>query len=142
METPDTPAAMNRGTTSAGLEKAPGVDSPPRARGQAVPALVVGVMSVAVFMSALDQTVVVTALVRMIGDLGVPITALDRATWIVSGYLLGYVIVMPLMGRVADLYGRRRIFLLCLAIFGLASLTCALANPTILEKFGASLSFQ
>jgi MFS family permease len=66
----------------------------------------------------------------MIGDLGVPITALDRAAWIVSGYLLGYVIVMPLMGRVADIYGRRRIFLLCLGIFALGSALTALA-PTL-----------
>jgi MFS family permease len=85
------------------------------------------VVALAVFLTALDQTVVVTALVKMIGDLGVPVTALDRAAWIVSGYLLGYVIVMPLMGRVADIYGRRRIFLVCLSIFALGSALTALA---------------
>ncbi len=86
-----------------------------------------GVVCVAVFLTALDQTVVVTALPAMIGDVGVPITQPDRAAWIVSGYLLGYVIAMPLMGRVSDIFGRRRIFAICLVIFGLGSLICALS---------------
>src|SRR5215467_4562771 len=68
------------------------------------------VLSVAVFLTALDQTVVVTALPKMIGDIGVSLNELDRAAWIVSGYLLGYVIAMPLMGRVADVFGRWRVF--------------------------------
>lgn len=128
MEAPETPNAASRETTSAGT--APGGNSPQRARGSSATALAVALVSVAVFITALDQTVVVTALVKMIGDLGVPITALDRATWIVSGYLLGYVIVMPLMGRVADIYGRRRVFLLCLGIFALGSALTAL-SPTL-----------
>jgi MFS family permease len=82
---------------------------------------------IAVFFTTLDQTVVVTALPQIITDLHVPITQLDHAAWIVSAYLLGFVVVMPLMGRVSDIYGRRRIFLLCLTIFGLGSLLCALA---------------
>jgi len=89
--------------------------------------LALGVVCVAVFLTALDQTVVVTALVAMIDDVGVPTTQPDRAAWIVSGYLLGYVIAMPLMGRISDIFGRRRIFVICLIIFGLGSLGCALA---------------
>lgn len=81
----------------------------------------------AVFVTALDQTVVVTALPQIITDLQIPITQLDHAAWIISAYLLGFVVAMPLMGRVSDIYGRRRIFHLCLAIFGLGSLFCAIA---------------
>src|SRR5947208_10393075 len=81
----------------------------------------------AVFLTALDQTVVVTALPQIITDLQIPIVQFDHAAWIVSGYLLGYVIAMQLMGRVADMYGRRRDFILCLCIFALGSLFCGLA---------------
>ncbi len=81
----------------------------------------------AVFLTALDQTVVVTALPKIITDLQIPPEQLDRAAWIVSGYLLGYVIAIPLMGRVSDMYGRRRIFIICLGIFAFGSLFCGLA---------------
>ena len=110
--------------------------------GRSAATLALVVACVAVFITALDQTVVVTALQPIMNDLQVPSEQIDQAAWIVSGYLLGYVIVMPLMGRVSDMYGRRRIFLLCLTIFGLASLACALANPTFLDHFGFSLSSQ
>ena len=82
---------------------------------------------VSVFFTALDQTVVVTALEQVRNDLQIPFTQLDHVSWIVSAYLLGFVVAMPLMGRVSDLYGRRRIFLLCLSIFGIGSLLCAVA---------------
>ena len=110
--------------------------------GRSVALLALVVACAAVFVTALDQTVVVTALQPIMNDLFIPPTNLDQAAWIVSGYLLGYVIVMPLMGRISDMYGRRRIFLLCLTIFGLASLACALANPAILGSFGFSTHSQ
>jgi MFS family permease len=80
-----------------------------------------------VFLTALDQTVVVTALPKIIIDLSITIQQLDRAAWIVSGYLLGFIIAMPLMGRISDMYGRRAVFLICLGIFAIGSLFCGLA---------------
>ena len=92
--------------------------------------------SIAVFLTALDQTVVVTALPQIVTDLSIPINQIDRAAWIISAYLLGYVIVMPLMGRISDLYGRRRILLLCLIIFATGSLFCGLAPVIGNTDFG------
>jgi MFS family permease len=101
----------------------------------------------AVFLTALDQTVVVTVLPNIINDLQIPLQQLDRAAWIISAYLLGYVIAMPLMGRISDLYGRRLVFVICLSIFGAASLCCGLAtflgssvDLTFLQHFGLNVS--
>lgn len=102
-------------------------NSPLPHRANHAAALALLAASIAVFLTALDQTVVVTALPQIVTDLSIPINQIDRAAWIISGYLLGYVIVMPLMGRVSDLYGRRCILLLCLGIFALGSLLCGLA---------------
>jgi MFS family permease len=97
----------------------------PGDRKRALAALTVACASV--FLTSMDQTVVVTALPQIITDLQIPITQLARASWIISAYLLGFVVAMPLMGRVSDIYGRRRIFNLCLVIFGIGSILCGLA---------------
>jgi EmrB/QacA subfamily drug resistance transporter len=95
------------------------------------------VVCIAVFFTAMDQTVVVTALPKMFPDLQLAYTQLDHAAWIISAYLLGFVVAMPLMGRVSDIYGRRRIFLLCLTIFGVGSIFCGLA-PVMANIFDIS----
>ncbi len=83
---------------------------------------------VGVFLAALDQTVVVTALPAIMMDTGVPLTKLDQAAWIVSGYLLGYTVAMPFMGRLADVYGYVRLYLVALLLFGAGSALVALSN--------------
>jgi MFS family permease len=105
----------------------PGNAVGPAEKRLAIAALLVACASV--FITSMDETVVVTALPKIIADPGIniPITQLDHAAWIVSAYLLGFVIAMPLMGRVSDIFGRRRIMLLCLSIFGLGSVLCALS---------------
>ncbi|MBI2955426.1 MAG: MFS transporter [Chloroflexi bacterium] len=80
-----------------------------------------------IFLAALDQTVVVTALPGMILDLQIPITKLNEAAWIVTAYLLGYTVAMPLFGQVSDVYGHRLVYLLALGVFGVGSLLCAVA---------------
>ena len=122
--------------------------SPDGQRSQRAAQLAMLAAYAAVFLTALDLTVVVTALPQITNDLQIPDTQLDKAAWIVSGYLLGYVIVMPLMGRISDLYGRRRVFLICLTVFALGSLGCAqassLANTydvSFLQNFGIDTSY-
>lgn len=85
-------------------------------------------LALAIFIAALDQTVVVTALPSIITDLEIPFTKLNQAAWIVTGYLLGYTVAMPLFGRVSDLYGRRRTYVLCTLLFVIGSLLCGLSK--------------
>jgi MFS family permease len=82
---------------------------------------------VAVALAAADTYVVVLALTDMMTGVGLGIDALQRATPIISGFLLGYVAVLPLIGRLADLVARQRILLACLAIFVVGSAITALA---------------
>jgi MFS family permease len=104
-------------------------------KGVAVAALAVA--CICVFFTAMDQTVVVTALPPIITSLNIGPTKLDHAAWIVSAYLLGFIIAMPLMGRVSDIFGRRRIFLLCLSIFAVGSIFCGL-SPILGQTFDVS----
>jgi len=74
-----------------------------------------------VFIAADDQTVVVTLLPDMLSDLRVAASELDRASWAVTGYLIGYTAAMPLMGRVSDRFGYRNTYLAAMAVFALGS---------------------
>ncbi|HET9493972.1 MAG TPA: hypothetical protein VFR15_07060, partial [Chloroflexia bacterium] len=60
------------------------------------PGLVMLIVSLGIFLAALDQTVIVTALWPISVDLNVPVTELDRAAWVVTAYLLGYTVALPL----------------------------------------------
>ncbi len=91
------------------------------------PRLLLATASIAVSLAAADTYVVVLALTDMMTGVGVGIDALQRATPIISGFLLGYVAVLPLIGRLADLVDRQRVLLGCLAVFVVGSSVTALA---------------
>ncbi len=84
--------------------------------------------AIAVSLAAADTYVVVLALTDMMRGVGIGIDALQRATPIISGFLLGYVAVLPLIGRVADLVDRQRVLLACLGVFVVGSAVTALAT--------------
>src|SRR5680860_1599770 len=86
------------------------------------------VLCAAVFLAALDQTMVVTVLPAIMRALHIPYTKLDDAAWIVTGYLLGYTVAMPLFGRLADVRGRRMMSVSSIGIFVAGSLLCAFAG--------------
>ncbi len=81
-------------------------------------------VSFGLFMIMLDNTVVNVALPTMQKDLHVSISQLE---WVVIAYALTFASLLITGGKLADLYGRRRIFVFGLAIFTLSSLACGLA---------------
>lgn len=83
------------------------------------------------FVTALDQTVVVTALPSVMLDLKIPFIELDRVSWIVTAYLLGYTVAMPLIGRIGDVYGYSRVYQGGLVVFTVG--TCLVAVSSSLE---------
>jgi MFS family permease len=89
---------------------------------------ILAIAAAGVLVAAMDTYVIVLALPAIMSDVGIGIDQLQAATPIVSGFLLGYVVVMPLLGRLSDLYGRRPLLLLCLAVFAGGSLVTASAT--------------
>ena len=89
--------------------------------------VVLGILCLGVFSTALDQTVVVAALPSVMVDLEIPLTDLDKASWIVTGYLVSYTVAMPLAGRLSDVYGRVKMFQAALVLFSVGSAFVALA---------------
>ena len=81
-----------------------------------------------VFFAADDQTSVVAVLPKMIGGVGLAQDQFYRAAWIVNAYILGYVVAMPLMGRVADDFGHGRVFALALLLFSAGSAWVAMSQ--------------
>ena len=82
-----------------------------------------GVM-LAMFLGSLDQTVVGTAMPRMIADLG----GFDRYTWVTTAYLMTSTSVMPIVGRLTDIYGRKRFYIAGIVIFLLGSALAGLSQ--------------
>lgn len=79
----------------------------------------------ALFMIMLDNTIVNVALPAIQSDLGIGVSELE---WVVTGYALSFAVLMLTGGKLADMFGRRRIFLVGLAIFTVSSFFCGLAG--------------
>ena len=92
------------------------------------PSYVLALVCAAVFLGSLDQTSVVTALPAVMADLGVPIDRLNDAAWVVTAYLLGFTAAMPLLGRVGDVHGHKRVFVGGLVLFAVGSVITAAAG--------------
>jgi EmrB/QacA subfamily drug resistance transporter len=108
--------AMQAGTGS--------MDRPPIELPHPVRIRVLGAVMIGVFLAALDQTVVGTALPRIITDLG----GNDLYTWAFTAYLLTSTISGPLYGKLSDLFGRRPIFLFGIGVFMAGSLLAGLSH--------------
>ncbi|TYL45106.1 MFS transporter [Nocardioides sp. BGMRC 2183] len=93
----------------------------------------------AVAFAAVDTYVVVLALPDMMASVGISVEQLQRAAPIVSGFLLGYVATLPLIGRIADLRGEVPVVGMSLALFSLGSLLTAIAPELVTMVIGRFL---
>jgi DHA2 family multidrug resistance protein len=92
-------------------------------------------------MGAIDSSIVSVALPHMMGSLGATV---QEITWISTGYIIANVVVMPLTAFLGRLFGQKRVYMACLALFLLGSMLCGLARslPALivyraLQGFGA-----
>jgi EmrB/QacA subfamily drug resistance transporter len=99
-------------------------DRPPIELPHPVRMRILGAVMIGIFLAALDQTVVGTALPRIITDLG----GNELYTWAFTAYLLTSTISGPLYGKLSDLFGRRPIFLFGIGIFMVGSVCSGLAQ--------------
>ena len=83
-------------------------------RGSAL--VLLAVMGIGAFLSGLELMITATALPAIVVDLA-DWTELRPASWIINGYLLVSIVVMPLAGQLADRFGIRRVFLWALVVF-------------------------
>jgi len=87
-----------------------------------------GFAAAGLFIAALDAYVVVTLLPSMIADVGLTIDRFEQATPIVTGFLGGYVVAMPLLGAYSDARGRAPVYAACMIVFAAGSIITATAG--------------
>ena len=90
--------------------------------------IALGAVLIVLFLSALDQTIVATAMPRIIAEL----RGLDRIAWVGTAYLLASTVVVPIYGKLGDIYGRRPVLVFGVLVFLTGSMLCGLAG-----EFGA-----
>jgi EmrB/QacA subfamily drug resistance transporter len=87
--------------------------------------LVFAIVSMALFMSSVDQTIVATALPAIQHDLHAQI---NWSSWTITIYALGQVLAMPVAGKISDQFGRKKVFLISVVVFTAASLACGFCD--------------
>ena len=97
---------------------------PRSAAGNHNPWLIAIVVSLATFMEVLDTTIANVSLRHIAGGLG---ASQDEATWILTSYLISNAIVLPISGWLATLIGRKKFYMICVALFTGSSFMCALS---------------
>lgn len=77
-----------------------------------------------IFMASLDNTIVATSMGSIVGDLG----GMDKYVWVTSAYLVAEMAGMPIFGKLSDMYGRKKFFILGILIFLIGSILCGTAQ--------------
>ena len=86
----------------------------------------------AVFMEVLDTSVANVSLPHIAGNLS---AGVDESTWVLTSYLVSNAIVLPLTGWFSTIFGRKRFYMVCVAIFTVSSMLCGLAPSLPLLVF-------
>ena len=95
-----------------------------RQNGETHPWLIAFTVMLAVFMEVLDTSVANVALPHIAGNLS---AGVDESTWVLTSYLVSNAIVLPLTGWFSTLFGRKRFYMTCVAIFTISSMLCGFA---------------
>ena len=118
---------------------------PPAAVADRPPWRLVGGVVTGTMLNPLNSSMTAVALLGLSMDFRVSI---GTATWLISGFYLGGAVRMPLMGRLADLVGPRRVFSLGLALVGLTGVVAPLAPsagwllaPRVVQAFGTAAAY-
>src|SRR5919205_4377289 len=91
-------------------------------------------LMVTLLLAALDQTIVSTALPRVVSELG----GLSQYSWVFTAYLLASTVTVPLYGKLGDVYGRKPLFIVAICVFLAGSALCGISqNMTQLVVFRA-----
>lgn len=98
--------------------------------------IAIGAGSLAVLLGALDTYVVVTIIVDIMKDVGIAVNQIQRVTPIITGYLLGYIAAMPLLGRASDRFGRKMLIQVGLVGFAVGSIVTALSTDVTVLVIG------
>src|SRR6516165_7748555 len=88
------------------------------------PWTIASIVLLATFMEVLDTSVANVALPHIAGNMS---ASVDEATWVLTSYLVANAIVLPLSGWFSSLFGRKRFYMACVAMFTLSSLLCGVA---------------
>lgn len=105
------------------------------------PRFILAVIAFGVFVAADDLTVVSTMLRQIVFDLGLALPDdLDQAAWIVNAYLIAYVVIMPFIGRVSDILGRRFVYTAAMGLFLAGSIWVPFATSFNSFLFGRVLT--
>lgn len=100
------------------------------AAGKRNPWLIVGVISLATFMEVLDTSIANVSLNNIAGSLS---ASPDESTWVLTSYLVSNAVIIPLSGWLSDVIGRKRYYMISVALFAISSLCCGLSpNLTVL----------
>lgn len=91
--------------------------------GKTIVLLFIGLM-VTMLMASLSQTILSTALPTIVGELG----GVSQMTWVITGYILASTVMMPVYGRISDLFGRKPVIIVAIVLFVAGSVVGGLAN--------------